>query len=274
MIDPRIVEISRRMTTTRFEDRWDSLGRSISQTLAEFSARGTGQSSMALQAVGRICVAEARAAVQLAWQNVWRAALTIGVEPSADLSAQLKAEIRTQTDEHFSRLRATLEDYDRRIRSHVAHVYDDLVKARQLALAETDAEVDLAVASLERRAEKEGVRSVYQFYAPVAAVVSGRHASASVVQNIGGQERAQLAGALERIQEAIAHAEQLQDQPKGELVELVREARNELDRPNPNGLRLTSVLQGIGFAVQTIGSLEPAYRALKAAAALVGIQLP
>ncbi len=191
MSDPRIFEISRRLTVARLEERWDPLNRSISQRLAEFALRGIAQSSMAVQAVGQICSAEARAAVQLAWQNIWRSALNVGVEPSGDLASQLKAEIRSQTDEHFRRLRMTLEQRQRGIGVGVDHVFDDLIKARELALAQVDGEVDLAVASLERRAEREGVKSVYQFYAPVGAVVSG-HASESVVQHIGGWSAPQL----------------------------------------------------------------------------------
>jgi hypothetical protein len=275
MNDPRIAEISRRMTAARLDERWDSLNRSIYQRLGEFASRGIGQSSMALQAVGLLCATEARAAVQLAWQNVWRTALNLGLEPSADLPAHLKTEVRAQTDEHFSKLRAILEEHNRRIGVGLAQPYDDLAKARELVLRETDAEVDLAVASLARRAEREGVASVYQFYAPVGAVVSGSHASASVVQNIGAQERVELSAALERILEGVVGAlEDVGQERRDDLVELVREAREEIDRPRPNGLRLTSVLQGIGSAVQTIASVEPAYQTLKGAAALIGVHLP
>ncbi len=157
----------------------------------------------------------------------------------------MKEEIRAETEEHYHRLVATLDEHQRRIGVGVDHIHGDLAKARELTLAQVDAEVDLAVASLERRAAREGVRSMYQFYAPVGAVVSGSHASASIVQNIGAQERAELAAALERVAEAVARADELRDEPKEDLIELVREARGELDRPKPNGLRLTSVLEGI-----------------------------
>src|SRR5262249_18894583 len=143
-----------------------------------------------------------------------------------------------------------------------------LPKARELALAQADAEIDLATASLLRRAEREGARTVYQFYAPVGAVVSGIRASASVVQNIGGSERTELASALDKLRDALARAEELGEQPKGELLDVVHDARAELERPQPNGVRLTSLLYGLGAAVQTVGSIEPAYHALKAAAAL------
>ena len=38
---------------------------------------------------------------------------------------------------------------------------------------------------------------MYQFYAPVGAVVSGTLASATVMQKIGGKEKAELLTALE-----------------------------------------------------------------------------
>jgi hypothetical protein len=269
MSDPRIFEISRTLTATGLEERWGPFQDSLVRRFSEFAERGIGQSSMAAHAIRGLCGAEARAAVQLAWQNLWRTALNVGVEPSGGLAAELKAAIRAQTEEHYRKIGETQEDYERRIGS----AGDQLWKARELALAQVDAEVDLAVASLERRAAREG-GSVYQFYAPVGAVVSGSGASASVVQNIGGQEKAELIGALDRILEAITRAEELRDQPKEDLIDLVREARGELDRPKPNGLRLASVLVGVGQAVQTIGSVDSAYQALKAAAALAGLQLP
>jgi len=51
--------------------------------------------------------------------------------------------MRSQTDQHFSRLRKTVEEHERRIGIPAGHVYDDLVKTRELALAQADAEVKL-----------------------------------------------------------------------------------------------------------------------------------
>ena len=63
-------------------------------------------------------------------------------------------------------------------------------------------------------------------------------------------------------------------QQKEELLELVSEAREEIDKPKANSIRLASVLGGIGQAVQTIGSATAAYQAVKAVASLLGLQLP
>ncbi len=46
------------------------------------------------------------------------------------------------------------------------------------------------------------------------------------------------------------------------------------DSERPNSLKVSSVLTGIGTAVQTIGALQPAYQALKTAAAAFGLPLP
>jgi len=272
MIDPRIVEISRRSTIGHLEQRWDPFVRSIRDELGRFAVRGTAQSSMATQAVGRICAAEAGAAVQFAWQNLWRVAVAIGVQPGGDLPGQLKAEVRAQTEAHFQKLVETLEDNERRTATAVEQVHHDLAKARELALVQVDAEVDLAVASAEGKAQREGVSTVQQFYGPVGAVLSGPHASASVVQNIGSREKAELVTALDRLVEAIIRSDEVQRQD--EVIEVVREARDELGRQKPNSLRLTSMLEGVGHAVQTIGSVQDAYQAVKIAAALIGVNLP
>ncbi len=273
-MDPRVFDISRRMTAALLRERLDSANQAMMQRLAEFASRGTAQSTTAFQAMGRICSAEVKAAVAVAWSNLWRAVLNVGVPLSPDLASELKAEVRRETDDQMEALRTKLTQYDQRIRSHVPAVYDEFINARELELTKIDAEIDLAVASFERRAEVEGSHTVFQFYAPVGAVMSGHHASASIVQNIGGEEKAQLARALDGILQAIQRATDVQAKQKDDLVELVRDARGELDRSRPNGIRLSSVLQGIGFSIQTIGSVDAAYQALKTAAGAVGIQLP
>jgi len=272
MIDPQIFEISQRLTIASLEERWGPLEDSIAESIYDLTDQGMGHSSVAVGTVAHICATEARAAVQLAWQNIWRVALNIGVEPSEDLAPQLKAAIRSQTEEHFRRLIETVELRQRGVSYPELHT--QLRKARDLMLAQVEAEVDLAVASLKRKTEREGVPSVFQFYAPVGAVLSGANASASVVQHLGAQQKSELTTALERLADAIERADEFRDQAKDDVMELVQEARGEVDRARPNRLHLASVLLGIGQAVQTAGSVAPAYGLLKSAAALIGVQLP
>lgn len=68
--------------------------------------------------------------------------------------------------------------------------------------------------------------------------------------------------------------EQLAGFSRDEVAELVEDARTELEKPKPNGFRLTNVLTGVATAVQTAASLQPAYQALKAGVLPLGIFLP
>jgi hypothetical protein len=275
MIDSKVFDLSRRMTDVALSERWDSVLESITLSLGQHALGGLGRSGAAGQAVGRICGEEARYAVQLAWQTLWRAALNVGMTPVDDVAREFKAEIRTQTAEHFERLRKTLVERLRPMGINFSERLDRFVRSRDLALTAVDAEVDLAVASAERRGSTDGTSTVYQFYAPVGAVMTGANSSASIIQNMGAQAKTDLGAALDRLREALGRATDVREEhQKGELVELVREAREELDRPRPNGWRLISVLQGIGGAVQTIGSALPAYETLKTVAGMAGIQLP
>jgi hypothetical protein len=275
MIDPKIRDISGRMTAAKLDSRWVALERSITRRLLQLQGEGQGRSGAAAEAIGDICAAEAQSAVPISWQYIWRAVLNIGVTPSSDLADELKAEIRAQTEQHFRRLKAVVSDHIHRMGLSPDLVHDSLTKARDLALSMADPEVDLALTSVERRLRTEKAETIYQFYAPVGAVVSGANASASVVQNMSAQARADLGAALESLAEAIFSATEIRNQQeRGEVVELVSDARRELHRPTPNGWRLISLLQGIGGAVQTVGSALPAYEALKAAARMAGIELP
>lgn len=273
MIDPKIAEISRRMTAVALADRRQQILASLGTAMSNFAARGVGMSSAAGFALGKICAEGARPAAEIAWRNLWRAALAVGFQPDDEFGELLKAEVREQTRDDHERVRRALEERANRI-SHAAPALSMLDQARELSLRALDAEIDLAIASAKRRTSDERREVVYQFYAPVAAVVSGMGASASVVQNIGFSEKEGLSRALDAVNEAVNASTDMDDQQKTDLAELVQDARRELNKPKPNGWKLVSVLQGIGGAIQTIGSAQPAYDALKAIATVIGIQLP
>jgi hypothetical protein len=82
-----------------------------------------------------------------------------------------------------------------------------------------------------------------------------------------------LIGAIQTLREEIGSSP-LSAMDKADLIEVAEDAEKELNKEQPNKLRLSSLLGGLATGIQTAGSLGPAYHVFKTAAAAVGIQLP
>ena len=130
--------------------------------------------------------------------------------------------------------------------------------------------------SLRRHVEREGRagQAVFNFHGPVGAVQTGPGAVANVVQHIGPHDRAEILRALAQLAAAIQALGQWSGPPREQVLELVDECRVEVERAEPNGLRIAAVAMGIAAAVQTVADGRPAYDTLKAALAVVGVSLP
>jgi hypothetical protein len=154
--------------------------------------------------------------------------------------------------------------------------YSRVIGARQSAYAE----IDLFARSLERRAkfERGASQAVYNFYSPVGAVQTGPGASASVVQNLEGAARQELAEALGRIADQLSDTIGLDAARSAELRDAVKEAQEELQKVRPTGTMLMAKLQGaaslISAAVQVAPALRSGYDAVRAILVAHGISLP
>ena len=153
--------------------------------------------------------------------------------------------------------------------------------ALERTMTKVSTEIDLFALNLVQRAgtgktqrQREGPQAVFNIYSPVGAIQTGSGATANIVQNLGSQDRDLLIKALELTKQALSSVDEIPGNPKEEVVELVEEAKTEVAKTKPNGVRLTSILTAIATAIQTAGSLQPAYQALKAALLPLGILLP
>ena len=61
---------------------------------------------------------------------------------------------------------------------------------------------------------------------------------------------------------------------KAELIEVADASRSELEQPKPNRIKFTGMLSGLASGIQTVASLQDAWAAFKAAAAIAGIVIP
>jgi hypothetical protein len=273
MLDSKLTELAGKMIKTQLDERTEQLAREISQAQAEATMRGVGRSGAVLQMVHDICARDIGLRALIVWQNLLRVLSEAGVQSSKSLVNDLKEEISKYQgaiySEPYNRLEKVIQNVGTRVDL-------SLTDALDRAITKVNSEIELFALKLQRYVETQGNQSspVFNFYSPVGAVQTGPSAIASVVQNLGAEDRKAILDALQVVQKGLDAVETLPAVPKEEIVDLVAETQAELDKPKPNNTRLRTSLVAIATAIQTVANLQPAYQAIKTALLPLGISLP
>jgi hypothetical protein len=271
LLDQAFVELARRRAIPRIQERDVALGRELALIGSRFAANGTPRSGQYFVEVLLACAAEADARAQTDWQMLAEVVTTARIEWSHDLADALKSALDSITLPHLYALSEQIRD----ARERFPHLLNDLHRAISRAREKVRGEVDLFVLGLRHGVDRPGgaTATVNAFLAPVSVVQTGANAVALI--HVGSREREAIGRALTAIAEGITQAGgRLDGGDAGEVIELTEEVRAEVQKPQPNRLRLGALLTGLATAIQTTASLRPAYEALKAALALAGIPLP
>ena len=210
---------------------------------------------------------------QIVWQNLQKVLSQTGITPSAELSSELKQEVLKYSEAIYTEASDKFQYIAGLVGIPTGY---SMPEARERALAKVTAEIDLFSLSLTRRAEAQNSQSapIVNFYSPVGTVQTGPNATANVVQNINPVDKEVLLRALDAVKQGIASIDRLPVYPKQEIIELVDEAHVEVGKPTPNVTKLGAIMFAVATAIQTVGSLQPAYQTLKDALIPFGIQLP
>jgi hypothetical protein len=273
MLDSTITELADRMIQFQFHERSKQLAHDILLAQNDAAMRGMGTSSSLVDIVYDICARDVELRALIVWQNLMRVLSHAGTVPSATLADELKQAV----SKYESAIYVDPDDHLQAVaRSAGFKPRESLMDARDRAVRKVYAEIDLFVLGLARCEQSQSNPSgaVYHFYSPVGAVQTGPNASAQVFQNVTTQDRETFLSALSLLRKALASVDRLPAHPKEEIVELVDEAEAEIKKSKPNNSKLLSTFMIIAQAIQTVGSLKPAYDALKAALLPLGIALP
>lgn len=153
-----------------------------------------------------------------------------------------------------------------------------LKEVSEHVIAKHEIEIDLYVDTYEKHSEKSdsnaGQAPTYHFYGSVGAVQTGPSALANIVQNLSNEDQEAIKQALSLARDAITATSEIEETQKKELVEIVDDAKKELDSEKPNNTKLKSLFTTVAETIQTLASAQPAYQALKAALIPFGIILP
>lgn len=117
----------------------------------------------------------------------------------------------------------------------------------------------------------QGQPPVMVFNGPVGAVQTGANATAHVQQNWELANSEALVDALQKLRLSVTDEAQLDSNMKDDLVQRIDQTQLELKAEKPSKARLLAYLAGIGAVVQTVGSAQPAFEAVRAAAQALGL---
>ena len=275
MLDAKVTELADRFIRLQFDEQGKQLNREIAKTRDEARLKGgMGTSSVVVELVRGHCARDIELRALIVWHNLQKVLSRSGVILSETLADDLKQEVAKYAEaiflEPFNCFQAVVQKVG------IGRTAQPLTEARDKALEKVSAEIDLFVLGLQGQQDARGSQAapVYNFYSPVGAVQTGQDASAQVFQNLSTQDRDAFLGAIDALREGLAGIDRLPAHPKQEIVELVEEAEAETKKARPNSSKLLSTFTAISQAVQTVGSLQPAYNTLKAALIPFGIHLP
>jgi hypothetical protein len=279
MIDRQVAELARRGLGPRLEKQMEELRQALGTIVAQVGANRIAPGSPGAIHTTRPCVAVVAPVVDLAWKNLWRVVTTLRKPASAQ---DLKLELQGELADFFSRVRGVLREKVKftggNSGSETARAMSafDIEVRRVMELAEV--EIDLFVHEPRDPSEitppAAAAGATFHIYSPVGAIQTGPGASAIVVQHLDESNREALRAALRELRDALHSVTEPAMVDRSEVAEMTRVTEAELDKSKPNAAILTSLLSGIATGVQTVAAAQPAYMALKAAAAAVGVPLP
>jgi len=277
MLDEQVLKIAQDRIQLEINEQYENLLQEVARIKAEMGARNMLHSSVVVNRVADLCVVAIKIRAQLVWQTLFRFLSTAGLSYYDNLAGDLKVVVARHLP------MGTLNDLVRETAQLIRgtdlfmQFQPQLDSARRAALAKIGTEIDLFVHSLKKKVKmkkKEAASTVFNIYSPVGAIQTGDSSIANVTQSIDTQVREQLIKVLEEIGVELSRLDVTMPHPKGEIIELVDEGREELKRPNPNITKLRSMLSTVGISIQTVASMKPAYETLKQALTFLGISLP
>lgn len=275
MLDAKLVELANRMIEVQLDERRYRFPREIEITFAELATIGLASSGAALNQAYNLCTKELKLRTKIVGESLFNVFSKTDLEPSDELSAELKREVEKYLTPVLDELTQIVEESAKRVRS--SHV-PSLKKEWARAISQLGAEIDVFLLTRSYYVEKEertnSAKNVFTITGNVGAVQSGHGSTANFIQVINSQNQELLLKALDEVREYLESGANLPGFSKEEALELLEETRKEVDNPSPNKARLKSFLMTVAIAVQTVGNLKPAYEAIKSVLTLFGLSLP
>lgn len=253
------------------QDRVEALSRVVRRIRETMSSRGVLASGFTIVETRDAVQIEARVRAFLIWQAVARGLTAARTPLTATLAAEAKSLVRTLLQEHSDDLQGHLSS------AHDLTSIGNPDRASDLiapALDRVNSEIDYALLSAPGESESRGADSVVNVYQSQGIVQTGAHSIANLSVVFGEDEKRKVAEALSLARQSLDSQPERNLPERGQTLVLVGEAEAEIQESQPNLVKLRGMLSGIAATVQTLGASRAALEALKAAGALLGLDLP
>jgi hypothetical protein len=263
----------RDLVKAEMHDRDLALADAFREIRSDMARRGLTASSIAVHQYRKAAEAELRTRSLLIWGALTRVHVMLGRERAVSLAEKFMREVTAQLDEQVRQLEGGLEQVlPTGLGSFTPESAKSLADARSGALVRLGAEIDLYVDSLEAagNAASASGQPVFNISGGVGAIQTGAGAVAHVAQDF---DKEVLLHALTLVSQQIATAASTAPAVRSEIEDLVIESRQELQKPTPSLIKVRGLLTGIATTIQTMGSMQQAYQALKAGLVMLGISL-
>lgn len=279
MLDEQVSRLARERIQIEITDQNARLATEIARIKAEMAARGVLNSGATMVRIANLCTEAAKDRGQLAWQTLYRFISTAGVRYGKTLADDLKSIVSEFLPPELGDLKAHPKQFAQLLNNQniISELERTVESGRVMALARVQNEIDLFVVSLKNRQDVSSEKAdstTFNIYSPVGSIQTGPNAVAFVSQKLDSETRNKLNKVLDLVEQGLSRVDSLPGYPKGEVIEVVREAKAELAKTAPNSTKVRSLLSAVATSIQTVASMKPAYEGLKAALALLGITLP
>jgi hypothetical protein len=253
--------------------RNDTLQKNLKGVQRQLAARGMIGSGNAAVQFASIATDEIAVRGTIIWAGIRRAHSSILGHADASTALDLTKQLEHHIYQQLQHVRHYTIDQQRNVlreEASIAHIGQEIERAGRAAMDRFKVEAAFYVDELKRieaRAPKTSGITINAH--SIGAVQTGTYAIAHV--NVTGSAGDRLVNAVEALRaslqdntEATATQRSEGDEIAGDLVKAVRS-------PQPNGSKISGLLGGLATTVQTIASMQPAWKAVRDAAIAVGI---
>ena len=270
MLDAKINLIVEKCIALEIEDRKDVFAREVSQIKEKMNLHGMFHSSVTVKHIIEAIANEFRIRSSFIWNAFARAIDTQNILLNEETVTEIKHNIENILDnqsldltKHYQDLNGIMQGTGR---------YKSIQELKTSALERTFNEIEYATLKQSISSGSEpGIVNIYQSY---GIVQTGQGSTSSMSVSLESSSIKEIEKALISAKQAIEQSNILSPDNREQALELVSDITNEIKRSKPNTFRIRGALEGLALTVRTLGSASSAYKLIKGAASLLGLQLP
>jgi len=272
MLNDEIVKLANNHIKLEIAEEIKRLKKDVVHCMTELAPLGLSDSSVARDKISELCTNTILNCAQLTWQTLFRFIAASGIKYSEELAPELKDIVKSHLPENLDNISECIQPFRMEFL-----LEGNLRNTRTHALRKIETEIDLFVQSLKNQesvVETQTQSNIFNINSSIGAIQTGEGAMANVSQHIDSEIKENLMKILVSLEQSIRQIASLPNYPKDEIIKLIHDSQNEIQKERSNFTKLRTLLTTVGTSIQLVGSLKPAYDNLKTILSFLGISLP